>query len=207
MPTLVTPRTRFLHIPKTGGTWVSQALPAAGVPVRELARASPGVVAAHAGLAETEDHADRFTFAFVRHPLDWWRSFWGHRMRVGWEPDHVIDSRACSEDFDEFIAQVVEHLPGHLNERFCRYVGPPEAPISFVGRFETLVDDLCAALTAAGERFDEAALRAHRAANVNDYARFPATYDAGLARELAASEAAVIARFYGDDPLPAPLVR
>jgi hypothetical protein len=162
---------------------------------------------AHADLAATSDYGDRYTFAFVRHPLDWWRSFWAFRMRRGWQPGHPIDSRASSPDFDEFIGQVLEHLDGHLAERFGSYIGPPEAPISFIGRFESLIDDLVRALTAAGERFDEALLRAHPPSNVSDYDRFPAAFDPELARRLAQSEHAIIERFYAHDPIPGRLVR
>jgi len=162
---------------------------------------------AHADLDATSDYGDRYTFAFVRHPLDWWRSFWAFRMRTGWQRDHPIDSRVCSPDFDTFIRQVLEHFEGHLTERFSWYIGPPEAPISFIGRFESLADDLVRALTAAGERFDEASLRAHPATNVNNYDRFPAAYDPELARRLARSEHVLIERFYADDPVPEWLVR
>ena len=206
-----------MHIPKTGGTWVTEALGVAGVRSnylwrRSQPRCSPigsdrAVSPAHADLAATSDYGDRYTFAFVRHPLDWWRSFWAFRMRTEWQPGHPIDSRACSPDFDEFISQVLEHLDGHLTERFGWYIGPAEAPISFIGRFESLTDDLVRALTAAGERFDEVLLRAHPRSNVTDYYRFPAMFDPELARRLARSEHAIIERFYADDPVPERLLR
>ncbi len=207
MPTLVTPRTRFMHIPKTGGTWVTEALRVAGVPTELLLRRSKAVSTGHADLAATSDYGDRYTFAFVRHPLDWWRSFWAYRMRTGWQPDHPIDSRASSPDFDEFIRQVLRHLDGRQAKIFGRYIGPSDAPISFIGRFESLTDDLVHALTEAGERFDEASLRAHPPSNVSDYDRFPATFDPELARRLAQSEHPIIERFYAGDSVPERFVR
>jgi hypothetical protein len=197
---LLTPRVRFLHVPKTGGTWVEGALRAAGVPTEPLARPDDGIVAAHATLRVTDDYAERFTLAFVRHPLDWWRSFWGYRMRTGWVDGHEIDSRARSDDFNEFAELVAQRLPGHLTARFERYIGPPQQPISYIGRFESLVDDLVHALKLAGERFDEAALRAHQPANRNDYERHPAAFAPGVAVRLAAAEQALIERFYPGDP-------
>lgn len=195
-----------MHVPKTGGTWVTGALAAAGVPTEPLLRPRPGVIPGHADLALTEDYGERFTFAFVRHPLDWWRSFWGHRMRLGWEPDHAIDSRARSDDFNEFVAMVAERLPGHLGERYSNYIGLPDAPISYIGKYESLVDGLVTALTQAGEAFDEGAIRAHPRANTNDYSRFPAVYRRGHALALAESEKATIERFYRNDPIPAQLL-
>jgi hypothetical protein len=199
---LVTPRVRFLHVPKTGGTWVEGALRAAGVPTQPLARPDDGIVAAHATLRVTSDYAERFTLAFVRHPLDWWRSFWGYRMRTGWVEDHEIDSRARSDDFNEFAELVTHRLPGHLTARFERYIGPPDRPISYIGRFEALVDDLVQALALAGEQFDEAALRAHQATNRNDYERYPAEYVPDVAARLAAAEHALLERFYPGEPAP-----
>lgn len=206
MTTLITPRTRFMHIPRTGGMWVTDALVAAGVPTENLDRASPGVVAAHAGLAQTEDYGDRFTFAFVRHPLDWWRSLWGFRMLHGWDPQHSIDSVVAADDFNEFIALVIERLPGHFTERCSWYIGPASSPISFVGRYESLADDLVYALRRAGEPFDEPSLRHHPAKNASDHVRFPAIYDRGLARRLSGCEQGIIDRFYPGEPLPERLV-
>ena len=199
MPSLLTPRIRFLHVPKTGGSWVQSALSAAGVPIEPLDREDGEIVSAHATLRVTADFADRFTLAFVRHPLDWWCSFWAYRMRTGWVDGHAIDSVARSEDFNEFASLVAERLPGHLEERFNLYVGPIDLPISFVGRYESLVDDLVRALELAGEQFDEVALRAHPPVNRNDYAAHRPGYRPEVAARLAASERAVIDRFYGGD--------
>lgn len=160
----------------------------------------------HLDLARTERYADRFTIAFVRHPLDWWRSLWAYRMRDGWDPQRRIDSVACSSDFNTFVEQVVEHLPAHLETLFARYIGPPSRPIEFIGRFESLADDLVQGLRAAGDEFDERALRSLPPDNVNDYGRFPALYRPDVAARLAESERAVIDRFYAEEPVPKRLV-
>jgi hypothetical protein len=203
MPAVLTPRTRFLHVPKTGGTWVWGALVAAGVEIEVLGLPPPDARTNHWGLRETEDYDDRFTIAFVRHPLDWWRSLWAWRMRDGWDPRSKMDSIAGSEDFNTFIERIVEHFPGHLETLFARYIGPPSRPITFIGRYEALVDDLARALREAGEDFDEHALRSNPPALVSDYERFPALYRQDLAVRLADSERAVIERFYADEPIPA----
>jgi hypothetical protein len=203
MPSLLTPHTRILHVPKAGGTWIWRALEAAGVEIEVLGLPPPNPKTNHLGLRDTADYAERFTIAFIRHPLDWWRSLWGYRMRTGWDPQRHIDSLACSEDFNTFIEQVIERLPGHLEVLYARYIGPPSQPITFIGRYEALVDDLVRALRAAGEEFDEQALRSYPPDNVNDYERFPALYQPDVARRLADSERAVIERFYADEPVPA----
>ncbi len=179
----------------------SAAAAHAGAGISDTARHYCG--AGHPGLAETEYHDSLFTFSFVRHPLAWWRSFWGHRMREGWiYPDHEIDSRASSENFEEFIDQVAESLPGFLTELFTRYVGEPPTTVEFVGRTEHLTGDLSSALRSAGQPFDEAALLACPPANVGDFECFPARYPRRLAAAIVRAESEVVQRFYADDPMP-----
>ncbi len=205
MPTLVTPHMLLLHVPKTGGTWATQALVAAGVAFERLDESDKGDSPnGHADLESTAEYANRLKVGFVRHPLDWWRSYWGHRMRGGWSELDV--DRCRSDDFNEFIVRVVEFAPGFVSATYERFVGPPATPIDFVGRYEHLADDLCAALRKAGESFDEAALRAQPRANVNDYKRYPAFYDPAPARAMAESERGAIERFYASDPIPQALL-
>jgi Sulfotransferase family len=194
MGAVVTKKIRFLHVPKTGGSWAVGAMTEAGI---ELRQPKLQVERLHPTLDELEPYSDRFTIAFVRHPLGWWRSEWRHRMRVGWETD-APDPRilACrSNDFNEFIEMVAENIPGYLNSLYSNFVGPPERPISFVGRYERLVDDLVTGLRLAGEDFDETTLRSYEPVNIGD-PRFRAQYTPELEQRLVAAEQEVIDRFY-----------
>jgi hypothetical protein len=186
--------------------WVQQAVSAAGVPLAPLRRPENGIGSDHAGLRATGDYADRFTLAFVRHPLDWWRSLWAFRMRTGWVENHLVDSVTRSEDFNEFISRVVDRLPGHFADRVALYIGEPEEPISYIGRFERLREDLVCAFRIVGEPFDEATLRAHPVVNANEYERTGAFYEPGPAAALADAERRLIERFYADDPVPGRLL-
>jgi hypothetical protein len=206
MSALVTPRLLFLHVPKTGGTWVQVALKAAGVRGETIwTRLGPGS-RGHATLVEARAFTDRFTFAFVRHPLDLYRSRWAGAMRDGWPENRMLHGMR-SDDFPTFVRQVIERHPGFLTKRFEDFTGPRNAPISFVGRYESLVDDLVRALKQAGEEFDESALRAHSPANRNDYTKHQAHYDRALAEQVIESEHGAIQRWYAGDPLPARFVR
>jgi hypothetical protein len=115
----------------------------------------------------------RFTFAFVREPLSWYGSWWqfrrmedpSHRMKAFFNlfpPDRFVNL-----PFEQFVAGCVDWVPGYVSRLYRGYVGPPEAPIDFVGRFERLADDLVLALRTAGQDFDEEALRSFPPVNVS----------------------------------------
>ena len=197
----------FLHLPKTGGSWVVAAAAAAGIPLRGPDPLGDQHYSAH-GHATLGDVGtdERFSVAFVRHPLDWWRSYWGHRMRAGWDMENGIDRAAASSDLNEFVTRVMERCPGQLDALVDRFVGSPQPQVDFVGRFEHLVQDTCTALRLAGERFAEDAVRGYPKVNANDYGSCPARYRPDVAERLARAERRTIERFYPDDPLPAALI-
>ena len=68
---LILQNTRFLHVPKTGGTYATQALQAACEVVEDFRIQGSD----HTTLDESP-RPELFTFAFVRHPLTWWQSMW-----------------------------------------------------------------------------------------------------------------------------------
>jgi hypothetical protein len=200
VPAVVNDELVLLHVSKTGGTWATHAIIEAGVRVTDPQVADPDEHYAqkgHVRLDQIERRDELFTIAFVRHPLDWWRSFWAHRMREGWIfPDHEIDSHASSDDFDDFIEQVIENLPGFCGALFERFTGPVDDQVCFTGRYENLVDDLVDALTLAGQRFDAPKLRAFPPRNVGDERYVSVRYRKDLVRRLAKAEAAATERWY-----------
>jgi len=192
----------FLHLPKCGGTWVRQALAAAGLGPREEPPGEPHRIAATEG---------RFVFTFVRHPLSWYRSFWNYRLSTAASRDGPLDGHlremarraaepidACLVDddgrprsFAAFAAACVERHPGFLSDRFALFAGESD----FVGRQESLCEDLVAALTRAGAAFDPEVIR--RVPRVNEAdPRFRAHYPPGLAARLLAAESAAVEAFY-----------
>lgn len=137
---------------------------------------------------------NRLLFAFVRHPLDWWRSYWCYRIMTGWV-DHEIDRTCQSNDFQAFMWRVVEQLPGWCSSMYWRFVGPPHRPIHFIGQFERLADDLANALRLAGEDFDERVIYSTPAQNRGDYSKWPAQYSASLRTAVMRAEREAIDRF------------
>ena len=168
MATFVTKRMIFVHVPKTGGTWVTQAVKSAGVDAwaPDPPEGSHGPAPFHASLREVAA-GDRLSVAFVRHPLDWWRSYWSHRMRGGWDPTNRIDD-AASDDFNEFVLRVIEQGESSFGGVVRQFIGLPSPDVDFVGRFEHLVEDTCEALRV--ERRTVLSLR-DRAARAREHQR------------------------------------
>ena len=155
------------HIPKCGGTWVKVALENAGVryrPVRnvkgehpfnlKIAHATPDVVVPSA-------KRGRMGVAFVREPVAWYTSYWSFRSRKGARRDEKFPADGLwSDDFDQFVNNVLDAFPsGFVTELYQYFVGAGLEKVDFVGKQESLVDDLVHALRVAGERFDEKGLR------------------------------------------------
>ena len=146
----------FLHVPKTGGSWVRSAIMAARIPYSEF-------------LVDDDPHCDlsycpcpeKFLFAFVRHPLDVYRSYWRFKKGRHWDPRNPFDMDCRADAFVPFVEHVLDKYPGWCSTMFEDYVGPPEREIAFVGRYERLVDDLVTALRLGGVTFDERRIRTH----------------------------------------------
>lgn len=107
----------------------------------------------------------KFTFAFIRHPLTWYESWWKYSTgrphnwdQWQWHPTYPL--QACRRlDFGEFIEHVVDLVPGFLVSLFESYIGPLDNPIiDFVGRQERLAEDFAAVLNALGIPYDETVL-------------------------------------------------
>ncbi len=152
------PRSVFFHIPKTGGTWVRQAIRNAGIPTVEVGPSPEDAENWHSPISRV-DVRGKFTFAFVRHPLGWYPSFWSHRMRRGWGRGDLLD-RYMAAEFERFMWNVIGNAPGHLSRRFEIYTGPRPGALDFVGRQENLERDLLFALSQAGEEFEEGTILA-----------------------------------------------
>lgn len=108
---------------------------------------------------DTEGH---FTFAFVREPVSWYGSTWSYRRwlrTTGLEDMQHFYDPWLDLDFPDFVDRILDSQPGFLSRSYESYVGPPDDPIDFIGRFENLTDDLVRALELAGQDFDEDALR------------------------------------------------
>lgn len=183
---LLTPRSLFVHIPKTGGAWVTDAIVATGTPVFGLDHHIP-----------PDDMLrvvpDRLSFTFVRHPVTWWRSLWVHARTYGFptpaDPFYRIITCPLGLSYAEFMTRALNDIPGE----YSRVVGRYADGVKEVGRTEHLEDDLRAILARAGEP----PLPAGRPPrNVGRYDELAASAPE-IDREIIRAESMVLDRFYG----------
>jgi hypothetical protein len=181
----------FLHVPKTGGTWVKAAVTNAGIPCEEYVVDED----IHGDLSYCP-HRDRFIFAFVREPLTLYQAYWRFKMTAGWDQRNPFDECCQAPVFTEFVENVLRGEPAWCSRMFEDYVGRTrEEEISFVGRFESLADDLVRALRMAAIPFDERAIRSTPPINVSTVSRDLARWTDDLAGRVRQSERRAIERF------------
>jgi len=142
----------FLHIPKCGGEWVRRVLWNSGM---EDVKLHPGRQK-HSDLAWFENHLEfkrPFRFSFVRHPVSWYRSFYGYQKGRLWIPIPEIGLRPPQGlSYLAFMDWVLNYHSGFLGRLYERYVGTDENPIEFIGKTRSLRTDLADALLRSGNR-------------------------------------------------------
>jgi hypothetical protein len=172
---LIHERYVFIHLPKTGGTFLASAL-RREMPPGSLVRGAPGKK--HPGWDDIPQEArNRPVLVYVRNPWDWYVS-WYHAAVVPRRPPGEPATTGVN-DFDTVIRAACSGLigpsrlqplpPGEREDfyttrirRFCSD-GLSSDRLTF-GRFESLVDDLDNFLSAAGAPLDDAAIARIRGA-------------------------------------------
>jgi SAM-dependent methyltransferase len=140
------PNSIFFHMGRTAGHWVRFVVDQAGIPVREIG----GFHDWPSCLSLDEKQNAKLKFCFIRHPLEWLRSYWMHEMQFGWSINEYSEN-LVSDSFAEFLRNAIKHHPlGPVSIAFAPFLEQCDE----VGRQEDLSDALCRILTKAGERFD-----------------------------------------------------
>ena len=200
----------FLHVPKTGGSWVTRVLSECGLVDREFSHIHADMVRVRyygsggrvfwrsayeaaksrlprawkarimtptrrQRLSERQQSTTPYTFCFVRHPLQWYESWWRYMIGrsgsdwsaesdlLGWHPCAAIKN-CGDESYQKFIRNVIQHRPGFVSELFAQYAQPG---ISFIGKQESLTDDLIRVLRQLNLSFDEQRVREYAPLNVS----------------------------------------
>jgi len=210
----------FLHIPKTGGNWVTSVLRECG-----LVKGSIGYKHSNLdrlvspyearsgkrfGLLQRARIASvlkpkPFMFCFVRHPLKWYESWfkyqtqpacdwrdWGSDQDVlAWHPCCPLNG-SRSETFDGFVRKALEMRPGFVSEMYSEFAKPQ---VEFVGRQESLVDDLVAVLKRLNLSFDEDFVRSFKEVGVSSAPKQKVEWDPELKQRVLELEHLALLRY------------
>jgi hypothetical protein len=195
------PNSIFIHMMKTGGSSIRDALRQMDVKLTEIGRAhDPACILRFPGGQRP------FTFVFVRHPLNWYRSYWAYRMMnhrwgvhprqpiTGWQTfGSVLDHECRANNFVKWMHNVLAYMPeGFLSRIYRIYT----EGVDFVGKVESLQEDFYHALQLAGEKIPVQSTQA-LPRNNGTLPKFlaAATFPRDLAEQVMAAESYVVNRW------------
>lgn len=191
----------FLHIPKTGGVWVTFALK------RALQTSMIGQQHSHfpqlLQLYEEEWYRQRYIFTMIRHPITWYQSRWAFRVKHGWRLGHPLDFHCSTNDFHSFVESVLKFKPdGWVTWLYNQYIENVPGGIDYVARLEDGVGEVKHVLDQAKIDYDPATIEHIPRINDSDMgghsSKYWAKYTPELFDRVMAVESKIIDRYYSD---------
>lgn len=208
----------FLHVPKTGGTWVTRVLYDLELVEQEFGHQHADMIRVlHAdkfpsGKSSRGDfnsslkrqiEVSTYKFCFVRHPLRWYESWWKYMQEKKWiewgQPDNKNRWHPClalnnkgHSDFRVFIENVLAAHPGFVTEMYSRYT---DHGIHFVGKQENLVEDLIHVLQSLEVRVDPKYIRRIPLTNVSSELQIPMCWAENIRARVQQLEFAGLLRY------------
>ena len=204
----------FIHIPRTGGTWVENAIEEMGIEwLRGRKMEATGLPQKHQLVGHLDlgkRRVDRL-FTFVRHPITYYESVWkffkdaARREAQGlrginyllkkwpWHP-HRTAALNFDHDFNEWVLRMVEKEPLWYTRLIEQFVGPEGGEyVHAIGRTEHLVRDFRWIMCMCG--FSEEVERIKTLGKVNAREE-EFGWDSALYNTVMELEDSVISRFY-----------
>lgn len=134
---LILTESRFLPIPHTGSSWITQVLiESLKESKRDFATQPnkapfyPWVLAPGRGL---------YTFSFVRNPFTWYQAYWIFGREKGWD-NLEVNAQLREATFSKFVDLMLEKSPGLATDIFKATTNNWD--IEFIGTTETVQSDL-----------------------------------------------------------------
>ncbi|MHA2427102.1 MAG: hypothetical protein ACXADB_03630 [Candidatus Hermodarchaeia archaeon] len=159
---IVFPKSVFVHIPRTGGTFTRAALRHTAIHKTSF-EAHPPTVKRQAGIHFTVKNIDpailegKFVWSNVRNPLSYIRSRWCSHIRSALLLIPNKHAFRADDDFVTFVEKYVEYAPGSISQFFRNYLEKDDKypAVDYVVKTEELPHGLITALELAGEDVSE----------------------------------------------------
>lgn len=122
----------FVHIPKTGGSWVRKTLNLNGLIIEKKAQ------------HEKRPNGQNL-FAFVRNPISWYRSKWSYTTRITPNRMSYLGKHFENEDElqrDNFLTWFNKIPPKAFEKAMQKWLGRNLNRIKIIGKTENLQEDL-----------------------------------------------------------------
>lgn len=208
----------YLHIPKTGGNWLTKIASEQGLTVAKIGNkhgtydhtVNRGSIFAKNGLRDAfnrrvylSDHPR--VFCVVRHPLRWYESWFKYQTAKAWRDWgesgnmkrwHVMSDMNINkaDDFNAFMSLVNKNTPGYVSQLYARYVNNGAARFL---RNETLAEDFISLCQDFELDLDEESVRNEPAFGVSPTVAFE--WDQKILEETTKNERAAFS-IYGYAP-------
>lgn len=193
----------FLRFPKTGSTCLYECLTEMGYQQKktihsptikiETAHDVPEFYSNFETKYNYVNHTHPNIFFFVRHPLDWYRSFWRfykqeeRDMLTIWKYRGIpgvhipslfneIFSTCWHTSFTVYIDNICRHGFNYGEGYMSTMARHFDKYATDIGRFENLFDELVRLLTKFGENYDPVVLERYRNKKIKSSNNFPVKY-------------------------------
>lgn len=158
----------YLHIPKTGGTFIRNAFKTLDINYVEIGNE-------HSRLPVVDKYVDDkrkeeiLVWTVIRHPLTWYQSYWAYRLMIGWAPSHPLDRHCASNDFNVFVNNCLDFVTtGWVSKESMAYTyGIESYKKYYIGYYETLNNSFLTALRLSNINIEEQQLYRLTALNVS----------------------------------------
>ena len=146
---------KFIHIPKCGGTSIQGALWKIGC-ITDFNQTFVGCPIHHGHLFASQMPEDnKPCFTFVRNPITWWLSFYHWNKS---QDSRFINQEKETTTFDQWLDGYGQLWLGTYSKIVKRYLGedenfPTKNKVKYIGKIENLYPDLKNILDECGENY------------------------------------------------------